>query len=203
MLADAVLQCKLPDKDKLDQFLYAANRKDLNHRLPAFYAIKDLDKKRFTSLWLATVEAFPKDVPGPYWKCPQADIASMAIEADDPRVWQTLERVAKRSALGLRMELLRSVGAPGDKRHRLERLRLLACFLDDATLRDEDSSSKFAGPGAGFPYHKIEVRDFVALEIAQLLGNDVEWNLERTPEQWAKIRSQVQEALKREFSKTK
>jgi hypothetical protein len=203
MLAGAVLQCKLPDKDKLALFLYAARQKDYKHSLPAFYAISQLDKKQFNVLLLAAIEGLPNDVPGEYWKCPEAALAKLAIESDDPRVWQTLERVAKRSAIGLRMELLNEFSDPKDWRQRAERLRLLSAFLDDAVLRDNASSEKFDGPGAGHPYDKISVRDFAALEIARIVSIDVETNLERTPEEWAKIRSQVQEALKHELSKAK
>jgi hypothetical protein len=203
ILADAVMRCKLPGKEKLDPFLYAAKHKDNKHRLPAFHAIKDLDKKQFTSLLLATIEGFPRDVQGAYWTCPEAYIAGLAIECDDPRVWRTLEKVARRSVVGLRMEFLNHFSDPRDNRHRPERLRLLASFLDDAALRHYDSSSKFEGPCAGFLYHKIAVRDFVALEIAHMLGIDIELNLERTPEEWAKIRSRIQKVLKRELGKTK
>ncbi len=203
MLASALLGCPLPATEKVDLLLYAAKHRDNNHRLPALNALKELDKKQFTSLLLATIESFPKDVPGSYWTCPEARIAKLAVATDDPQVWQTLEKVARRSALGLRMELFNEFSNPKDNRHRPERLRLLGSFLDDAGLRDEDSSAKFDGPGAGFPYHKIEVRDFAALELARLLGIDIELNLERTPEDWAKIRSQVQEVLKRELSKAK
>jgi hypothetical protein len=82
-------------------------------------------------------------------------------------------------------------------------LRLLAGFLDDAALRDEASDKRFDGPGAGFPYRKIEVRDAVALDIARLLGIQVEENPGRTPEEWAQIRSRVREALKRELGQAK
>jgi hypothetical protein len=203
ILADAMLQGKLSDKEKLNLFLHAAQLKVYKHRLPALYALKDLDRKQFSSHLLAAIESIPKDVPGSYWGCPEAYIAGLAVESDDPRVWSTLEKVAKRSALGLRMEMLKHFGDPKEKRHRPERLRLLAAFLEDDALRDKDSSEQFDGPGAGFPYHKIEVRNFVALEIGNLLGIEVELNLERTPEEWAKIRQQVQDALKRELGKTK
>jgi hypothetical protein len=202
-LVDAVLHCKLSDKDKLDLFIRAVKHKDSNHRLPALRAINKLDKKEFNSLLLATIESFPKDVPGPYWTCPEAFIAGLAMESDDSRVWQTLEKVARRSALGLRMELLNHFWDPKDNRHRRERLRLLASFLDDAALRDEHSNAKLAGPGAGFPYDKIEVRDFVAAQIARILGIEIELKLDRTPEEWAKIRRLVQEGLERELGKTK
>jgi hypothetical protein len=202
-LVDAVLQMKLSDKEKLDLFLHAAKHKDTNHVLPALRAIKQLDKKQFNSLLLATIEGFPNDVPGPYWKCREAFIAGLAIESDDARMWQALEKVARRSALGLRMELLNHFGDPEDKRQRRERLQLLASFLGDAALRDKHSNAKFSGPGAGFPYDKIEVRDFVALQIARLLGIEIELKLDRTPEEWAKIRRQAQEGLERELGKTK
>jgi hypothetical protein len=203
MLADAVLRCKLTDKEKLDLFLHGAKHQDNSHRLPAVRLIRQLDKKKFTSLLLANIESFPKDVPGPYWKCREAFFAKLAMESDDPRVWPTLERVARRSALGLRMELLNHFSDPKDNRHRLDRLRLLSGFMDDATMRNRSSDAKFDGPSAGFLYDKIEVRDFVALEIAAMLGIEIELNLERTPEEWAKIRLQVEEAVKRELRSSK
>jgi hypothetical protein len=202
MLPKALLQCGLPDKEKLDLLLVAVKHKESSHRLPALEAIKELDQKQFDSLLLATMENIPRDVPGAYRNYPEAYIAGLVISSEDPRVWRTLEQVAKRSAVGLRMELLSHFGGPTDPRHRSQRLRILASFLDDATLREQDSSGKFAD-GAGYNYHKIEVRDFVALEIADMLGIDIELNLERTSEEWAKIRSRVQEALKRELGTAK
>jgi hypothetical protein len=201
VLAHAVVRCNLSNKEKLDQLLYAAKHENNAHRLPALYAIKDLDRKQFTELLLTTIDSFPKDVPGPYWTCPEAYIGRLAIETDDPRIWQTLEKVAKRSAFGLRMELLNHFSDPKESRHKLDRLRLLATFIDDADVWDQNSSPKFDGPGAGFPYERLEVRDFVALQIARLVGIEVELNLDRTPNEWAKIRSQVKDALKRELSK--
>jgi hypothetical protein len=100
------------------------------------------------------------------------------------------------------MELLHNYFVPDDNpKQRQEGLRLLAGFLDDATVRDVGTSKKFDGPSAGSEYRKLEVRDFVALKLASVLGVKVEENRERPPEEWAKVRSQVQEALKRERDK--
>jgi hypothetical protein len=38
-----------------------------------------------------------------------------------------------------------------------------------ASVRDESTSEKFSGPGAGFPYRKIAVRDFVHQHWARWL----------------------------------
>jgi hypothetical protein len=45
------------------------------------------------------------------------------------------------------------------------------------------------------------VRDFVALELAWLLGIEVELKLDRTPAEWTKIRDTVREAMKRELDR--
>ena len=199
LLAEAVLRCQLPAKAKMDLFVHGAAHKDNTHRLPALVAMKELDGKQFDALLLATIEKFPKDVAGPYWECPEAYIAGLATECDNPRIWRVLEKVAKRSAVGLRLEMLNKLRGNA---HRAERLRLLAAFLHDDTVRiHRGHGSKFEGPCAGFFYKKLEVRDFAALELAGMLGVEIEEKLHRTPEEWAKIRDRVRETLKREQSK--
>jgi hypothetical protein len=193
----------LSAKEKLNLLGHGATHKDYRHRLPALYAVKDLDSEEFIRLLLAALEGCPEDVPGPYWTCPEGQLGALVMRCDDPRVWKTLEKVARRSAVGLRMELLDHAIDPRDTRHRPQQLRLLAGFLDDAALKDVSSGSKFEGPGAGFPYNKIEVRDFAVWEIAGLVGMPVEVKLDRTPEEWATIRKAVREALEKEWGKIK
>jgi hypothetical protein len=201
-LADAVLASKIATGEKVDLFLEGTHHKDPWHRLPALSMLREVDTKRFNERLLATLEEMPTDIPGPYWYCPEAQIAGLAILSEDPRVWAAVDKIVHRSALGLRMEVLAQFGAGADKpSHRRERLRLLASFLDDATLRDADSDKRFEDGCAGEPYYTIEVRDFVALEIAGLMGTRVELNLERTPAEWAKIRAMVRQAMKKELGK--
>jgi hypothetical protein len=95
------------------------------------------------------------------------------------------------------------VSTSREKRWRRERLKLLGSFLDDATVRDQATSKQYEGPCAGFIYDRIEVRDFVALELASLLGIKVELKLDRTPEEWAKLRTQVREAADKELQQCK
>jgi hypothetical protein len=202
-LAEAVTRSKLPANEKLDLLLRAAGHKDNRHRLPALRAIKELDQKRFDALLLATIKAFPDDVPGRYWTCPEPYIAQLAVESDEPQVWQALEKAAKRAVVGFRMQLLGQFADPRDRRRRPERLRLLAGFLDDDASRDTESSEKYDGLGAGFTYQRLAVRDFVAMELAQLLGIEVERNPDRTPAEWAGIRRKVREAVEQALGKPK
>ena len=97
-LAEALARSSEPRKDKIDLFVSAAKHKDAYHRMAAFHALKELDKKQFDALLLATIDDFPTDVRATYWGCPESGVARLAIDADDPRVWPALEKVAKRSS---------------------------------------------------------------------------------------------------------
>jgi hypothetical protein len=201
-LADALLTCSLPKEEKIDLYLHAIKNKPRRHHAPALRALRELNPKRFAELLMRSIEDFPKDTNEAYWSCDIATIAHMAAYCDDPGVWPLLEKVVRRSSLGLRMEILHAAfeGAyPDFVQHRLDLLSLLAQFLDDPTLRDRSTDRRFEGPGAGFPYNKIEVRDAVALDMASLLRIDIDTDLNRSPEEWAKIRDRVKQAMKREM----
>ncbi len=202
-LVETLARSSAPVKDKLDLLASGAEHKDYAHRLPALRAIKKLDQKRFDALLLAAIENFPKDVPGKYARCNAGPIAALAIESTDPRVWAVLEKVAKRSALGVRMELLSEFGDPQELRHRGERLQLLAAFLDDSELRDVKADERFVIPSGGYLHDRIEVRNSVALDLADLLEIKIKPKDDRAPAEWAEIRTKVRESLKRELDKMK
>lgn len=201
-LVETLAKSSIPAKDKIDLFAYGAEHKDDWQRLLALDALKDLDKKRFDALLLAMIEIFPKDTRGKYGYCPEGRIAALALESDEPRVWPALEKAAKRASVGLRMELLGQFPTRGELRHRTDLLRLLAAFLDDTEVRDIKADERFGHWAAGHEYERIEVRDFVALELAWHLGVDVTAKRNATPE-WAKLREKVRDGLKRELDKAK
>jgi hypothetical protein len=99
-LAEVIEASKLSTKEQLDLFEPAILHAQSNHRLPALWAIKKLDKKRFDAHLLSMIEAFPKDVSETYWTCSASVLGRNAIESYDPRIWPVLEKVAKRSSRG-------------------------------------------------------------------------------------------------------
>jgi hypothetical protein len=148
---------------------------------------------------LATLDALPRTPTVPYWKCPEAAFAHLVMATDDPRAWTMLEKVAKRSDVGLRMEFLEKMNYSyvGD-RQRQQRLEFLAAFLKDAEAPDVKANPKmFDGPYAGFMFRRLEVRDLAAEKIASILGMPDRPDRDWTPEQWKKLRNQVEQALKR------
>jgi hypothetical protein len=202
-LVDAISRSPLQTKEKLDLLLIGADHKDYRHRLSALRGIKEVDRKRFDALVLAIVKALPDDVETPYWKCPELYLALLATESDDPQVWETFEKLTRRAAVGFRMELLDNCGNRKEKRGSLEHLRLLASFLDDDTVREISSSDKYDTGSAARHYQKLAVRNLAAMGLASVLKIEVKLNPERTPDEWAKIRENVRQAVDKELAKSK
>ena len=86
------------------------------------------------------------------------------------------KKAAKRVDVGLRMEYLDAMTVPDlTPAERKASMAFLSKFLDDATVRDETSSLKYEGPNAGLTgFPKIEVRNYAAAELAELLDLDIE-----------------------------
>ena len=110
-----------------------------------------------------------------------------------------LEKVAKRSDVGLRMEFMNPMNySLLEGRLRQQRLEFLAAFLDDAEAPDVKANPEmFSGPHAGFTFTRLTVQDLAAMEIASILGMPDQPDRNWTPEQWEKLRTQVKQALKR------
>jgi len=197
-VAEAVAKSSLSDDKKRELFLFASRNKDLAHRRFGLSQLQKLDPQQFTTILLATLESLPKTPTEPYWACPEAAYALLVVATDDARAWKMLEKVAKRSDVGLRMEFMNGMGNSYIKGQRKQRLEFLAAFLDDAEAPDVKANSKmFGGPHAGFTFNRLEVRDLAAMTIASILempdAPDMNW----TPAQWEKLRNQVKERLKK------
>ena len=198
----AINESSLPREVKRELFLQGANDKNLEHRSAALWGLRELDPQRFLKLLIATLESLPTTPSEPYWKCREASFANLVMETDDPTAWSTLEKVAKRSDVGLRMEFMNPMSYTYIRgRNRRQRLEFLSQFLDDDTVRDVKSNPKqFDGPHAAFHVAKIEVRNFAAWKLGSILRMDVEPDGSWTPERWTELRDRVRQAVARELS---
>jgi hypothetical protein len=196
-LAKAVAKGPFPRKQKLELLRAGASRRSLMRRSEALTQIKDLDRTLFTAIVMQTLKELPVKPKEPYWGCQEACFAEFVQETDEEKVWGLLEKVARRSSIGLRMELLNNATAAKSPLPALRRrqLALLARFLDDAAVRDADSDPKmFEGPYAGDGYPRLAVRDFAAMGMAHLLKIDVPLKPQRSAAEWARLRQQVRKA---------
>jgi hypothetical protein len=198
-LAEAVARSSLPDDKKRELFLYASGHQSLERRRFGLTHLRKLDPDQFMKILLATLDGLPKTPTEPYWRCPEAAFVHLVMETADARAWKTLEKVAKRSDVGLRMAFMRPMNYSYiAERQRQQRLDFLAAFLDDAEAPDVKGNPKiFEGPYAGFTFRRLEVRDLAAMQIASILGMADEPDTTWTPEQWRQLRKRVREPLKK------
>jgi hypothetical protein len=191
-LAEALLLCKIPEKEKLDAFLHASECKMMELKLAALRGIEQLDKGRYKSILLETLEQTPRaELDAGWTDTDMLNIALMAAGCDEPQVWSMLEKVIKRSTPNWRLRMLGQVAPhvhypPADAP---QRLRFLAKFLGDT------GSGDYGG------HKNLEVRNLVAPDIAAFLGPELKWDVPRSGEDWAKFREAAAKMLKAELDK--
>lgn len=169
MIVGALLRSKLPLKEQLDLFVYGAKHPNTLHKLFALRALQVADPLQCNGLLIAAIDSLPVDVVGLYAGSPEVAIVELANGTDDPLVWKAAIQAAKRSVVGLRMEMLDQFASLAKDGQRMNRLQLLNAFLDDSTLRNMRFSRKYDG-SAGSRFMMLEVGNFAAMHIAAMLG---------------------------------
>lgn len=197
-LAKAIADSKLPQETRVQVLSNFAKRGSLEHKRCVLQNLAKLDQQACSALLLPLLGKLPKDATGPYWTCPEASFAHVIVQIEDDKVWRAYLGAAKRSRIGLRMELMNPMDYSYiGKKNLPRRLAFLAAFLDDKAVRKlSGEEGKFQGPCAGFTIPRLAVRDLAAMELASLLemkeSPDEFW----THDQWGELRRKVAEHLK-------
>ena len=182
-LAEALATARLPKDIRVKTLTEFAQRGSLEHKRCVLQSLAKIDDQRCAELLPPVFEGIPKDSTGPYWTCPEAAFTHVVMEVENDDTWRKYLQVAKRSSVGLRMEMMNPLGYSyiGEK-NRGRRLAFAAAFLEDESVRVMDGErGKFEGPCAAFTIPKIAVRDFAAMKIASIFRMserpDEFWNL--------------------------
>jgi hypothetical protein len=196
-LAEALATARLPKEDRIKALADFATRGSLKHKRCVLQNLAKLDDKKCAEMLAPLLGSLPKDSSGPYWTCPEAAFTHVVMQVENDETWHTYLQAAKRSSVGLRMEMMNPLCYTYIGRKNIaRRLAFAAAFLDDETVRDMTGGrGKFEGPCAAFTFPKIAVRDFATLKIAAILGMpdapDEFW----TSEQWEELRKKVRTKL--------
>jgi hypothetical protein len=195
---EAVARSKLTRQEKADALAGMCERLgDYRRQRFVLQRLAKLDEERCVALLRPILARLPDDVNEPYWTCEAAYYTQVVMELHDDGIWKDYLKIAKRAAVGLRMEMMNSMNYSyiGDT-NRGRRLAWLAEFLDDAALRDcAADRHRYDGPCAAFTIEKLEVRDFAAMQIASLLNFDDRPTEFWTKAEWAQLRSKVRTEL--------
>ena len=196
-LAEALAESSLPKEVRVRELSKFAERGSLEHKRCVLQNLAKLDEKACSALLLPILAELPKDATGPYWTCPEANFTHVVVQIEDDEVWRAYLQVAKRSSIGLRMEMMNPLNyCYVGKKNFGRRLAFLSAFLDDDAVRNMSGErGQFQGPCAGFKIPRLAVRDFAAMTLASLLdmkeAPDEFW----TGAQWEELRREVRERL--------
>jgi hypothetical protein len=188
-LAEAIAGANLSKEIRTKALVDFATRGSLGHKRCVLQNLAKLDEVKCSELVLPLLDTFPKDATGPYWTCPEAAFTHVVMQLEDDAVWKKYLQAARRSSVGLRMEMMVPlnylyIGA----KNRERRLAFLAAFLEDKEKKEEN---KFNGPCAAFNLPNITVSDFATYQMVPILGlydvPDKHW----TPSQWGELHANV------------
>jgi hypothetical protein len=205
-LASALAYSSLSKPTRIQVLSDFAQRGTLEHKVSFLRELAGLDVDRGTRLLMPLLRTLPIDTTGEYCQSWAANLTFLVIGLENEAVWREFLRAAKRSSVGLRMEMMSQMSGFWDRRtgrtpSRAFRLAFLVAFLDDAAVRvipRDPSDGKFAGPCAGFSIPRLQVRDYAAMVIASILklkeSPDEFW----TEAQWQSLRDKVRRKLAEE-----
>ncbi len=202
-LSDALATSALPTETQVKVLASFAQKGSLGQQRYVLQSLVELDEKRTAELLAPVLDEMPRDSTGSYWTCPEAGFTYVVKQIENDDIWRRYVQVAKRSRVGLRMEMMNSMDyvCVGGKcmragKNRDRRLAFLAAFLTDKSVRKIGRvEGKFDGPCAAFTIPKIAVRDFAAMKIASILGLPESPDEFWTSAQWKELRQKVTEKL--------
>lgn len=196
-LSEAIATARLSKEVRVKALTEFARQGSLEQKRCVLQNLAKVDDKKCAEILASLLGRLPPDSSGPYWTCPEAGFTHVVMQVESDDTWRTYLQAAKRSSIGLRMEMMNPLCYTyiGEK-NRERRLAFAAAFLDDEAVRDMSSDpAKYGGPCAAFTIPKIAVRDFAALKIASILKLPERCDEFWTSIQWAELRKKVRERL--------
>ena len=156
----------------------------------AMVALMKIQHPHAVCLLIERIERVPDShLYGNDVETPATDVSQIARYADDSRVWGALEKLARRSDVRQRMEILECLFREGiTGRKRRHATGFMAKFLDDTTE---------CPPHKGYEFVPRNVGNLTAALIAGHLGVDAFPDKTWTDREWKLLHEKVREALKR------
>ncbi len=182
-ITDLLVSSRLPYQLKGEILLRGTKVKDSQQRLRAFFALIALKHPHTTSRLLEWMQEVPSNTKWDRMDCPASPPTQIARYLDNPKAWDGLEALARRSSVDQRKEILEVtdyVGTSGEKKRHA--LLFMSRFLNDTSVSGTDKQS---------------IQNMVALTIGYHLGirgwPDASWD----EKIWAELHVKVKQAINR------
>jgi len=197
---EAILRsAAFPRDRKLELLAQAIATNHPSHRNAALGLLQNFDPTVADKYLLEFLDKCPATAAVEYWNDQNAHLGRYVSNSVDPEVWRAFHALLERADLGMRMQLIDALYPRRDAPEPVLRSyhAVFLRFRDDETIRDESTSEKYGGPGAGFPYTRIAMQDFIYLHWARWLTLGFEPPAENaTPDEWEAYREAVDIAMR-------
>lgn len=184
--ARAIAESPLPAAEKRKILEYAARQDDSSVSSAGIRYLRQYKPKLAKERLLQRLVELPTASASA-----QRHFTSVVAESTDPDEWRAFALALRRSCAGTRIRLLDVIASATAREGRKQRLSILGEYLtDDTQLGGENVDERVRPP---------EVRDIVALELAELFQIDTKPARRWSAAQWAELRAKVQAKVKEEL----
>lgn len=198
LIAETLVASAAPVELKLKLLNQGIATNQREHRNAALSLLQSLHKEQADEHLIRLLKAAPKTAKEAYWTDQDAMLGGLVSESTNEEVWNMLHKLLDRADLGMQMELIDHLKPPKTAPDPIIKSfhKIYDRFRDDARIRDESTSKKFSGPGAGFPHAKLAMRDFVHIHWARWYELKQESPEEgASQQQWKVYRTAVRVAI--------
>jgi hypothetical protein len=167
-------------------------------QLEVLTSLAKVDVERCSQLIVQIMKKLPSKVEmGPNRLHYDLRVGQVILCLEVDKVWREYLRIAKLSNVGVKLEIIASMGSGFHSKKNLgRRLAVLSAFLQDSEVRDSAfDPMRFDRWCAAYEFPRIAVQDYAAMEIASIL------NLPDVPKstwgnaEWSKLREKVRTKL--------
>ncbi|MCI0702695.1 MAG: hypothetical protein L0241_16570 [Planctomycetia bacterium] len=196
--AEALAHGPLPVADKRKILEFAARQVEPHHRVAGVKFLRLFDAKQADELLLSGLERLSSRPSGG-----EMTLVELAAERDDPREWQALAKAVRRAEVEWRIRLLMVIAEERAPESLKKRLAFLAEYLTDDALCDkaDERQQHRRLIVADTDFARLEVRNFAALGLAQILQFDDEPHNGWSAAQWTELREKVRAKVKEELER--
>ena len=200
LIADAIVKSSLDRNVKREVLELGLKHNDLNHRMDADAALAILDNSGYSKRLVTFIDKMPLPADDPE-KEREWTIMESVNRSNDPAVWISLEKALRRSPIRFRFQTLWpdfEIERAGDPSRR-ERIRLLAAFLEDRSVRTTDQMDKDNPHRSLSGIDRYELRNYVAFWLAPYFAEYIDYDEHRSNDEWAFLRKWLKDEVAKEL----
>ncbi len=197
-LVQFIVQSNLPRSEKMELLIEGAKNKWAYYQVYCLAGLLELDEVIFAKHWIAALSRFPTEFPKEKAACYQIYLLDLGLCCQDrptqERVLALTQKLPIPAKIALLAELPNANYRP--KKHLV--LSFLARFLDDDSVYHSQDHQPFKDLNSLFRgFEKIEVRNYAANQILDILGVELPLNDQTPEDEWVRVREFVQDEVDR------